>query len=480
MSAQEKTLSDFFAVVQRRRRPAAVAGSVVLLGFVALAFGLPAVYQSSATLLIQQPEVAANLTGLQGPADYVEKRLQTVNQRVMTTENISALIKKFGLYAGESDGNAPEDVVGRFRASTLLTPSITEAVDARSMRSADLTYAFVVSFEYPDPAVAQQVAAALSEMFIRESESEKKEVASKTSAFLTTEADRLQGQLRETESKLAEFKQRFAGGLPEDRAQNLQRSQGALQQLAQVDGELRAAEARRDLVSTQMANTPMYRAVMGDTGQPVLEGADRLAAAQQELLAALAKYSEEHPDVKRLRREIASLTAETAAQGSTPSATNPEYQQLQVQLRSAEIAIQQLNARRAQIWAMQRSSELGLSQSPAIEREYTNLVRDYDMLQTQYKDVRARQQEAELAQKVESDSKGERYVLIDPAQVPDSPIRPDRVSLMLLGIVLALAVALGAASIVESADPTVRGQKDIATLLRMSPIGLIPVIDKTG
>jgi hypothetical protein len=52
------------------------------------------------------------------------------------------------------------------------------------------------------------------------------------------------------------------------------------------------------------------RPVLDATGQPVVRGEDRLAAAQQELVAALAKYSEDHPDVRRLRREIDTLTAQ--------------------------------------------------------------------------------------------------------------------------------------------------------------------------
>jgi polysaccharide chain length determinant protein (PEP-CTERM system associated) len=475
MNTPERTLSDFVAVLRRRRRPVVTIGVVVLLGFVVLAFALPAVYQSSATLLIEKPEVPPDLAGLRGPEEYVEKRLQIVNQRVMTTEHISALIKKFGLYADQPTTSSLEDSVGEFRAATLLTPSITEAVDARSMRAADLTYAFVLSFEYHDPIVTRDVAAALADMFVQESELEKRQTTARSLTFLSAEAERLQQQLREVETKLSDFKQRHAGALPDDRTQNLQRSQNAAQEIARVDGEIRSAEARRDLIATQLASTPMYRPVLSESGQPVLAAADRLAAAQQELLAALAKYSEEHPDVKRLRREIASLSAETSSQDS-PAPTNPEYLQLQTQLRSSELAIRELSARRSETWAMRSASDRGLVQAPEVERAFSNLMRDYDLLQTQYRAVRTRHQEAELSQNITTDDKGERYVIVDPAAVPESPIRPNRFSVIFLGVVVALAAALGAASVLEASDPTVRGQKDIQALLRITPVGVIPVI----
>jgi polysaccharide chain length determinant protein (PEP-CTERM system associated) len=393
----------------------------------------------------------------------------------MTAENISGLIRKLELYGEQSTTDSLEDAVAEFRAATLLTPSITGAVDAKSMRTANLTYAFVVSFEHSDPVKAKDVAAALSEMFVREGELEKQQTTTRSITFLKAEADRLHNELRDVESKLSTFKQKNAGALPEDRAQNQQRAQNAADELGRVDAGIRDAEARKDLLSTQMASTPRYQPVLSESGQPVLASADRLAAAQRELLAAQAKYSEEHPDVKRLRREIASLSAEASAQGS-PTPTNPEYLQLQTQLRSAELAVRELSARRNEIYSMQRATEHGLSQAPEVERVYSNLTRDYDLLQTQYKSIRTRLEEVELSGNIASDDKGERYVIVDPAMIPESPIRPDRLSLIFLGLVVSLAVALGAATLLESSDPTVRGQKDIHELLRLTPMGVIPVI----
>ena len=475
MSTQDRMISDYVAILRRRRRPVIIAGAAVLLAFIVLAYALPAVYQSAATILIQEPQFPSDVAGLSGPAEYVEKRLQIINQRVMTAENVSGLIKKFKLYGDDSSSDSLDDAVTEFRAARLLTPSITGAVDAKSMRTANLTYAFVVSFEYSDPEVAKDVAAALSEMFVRESELEKRETSSRSLTFLSAEAERLQKQLRDVESRLADFKRKNAGALPEDRSQSQMRAQNAAEEITRLDSDIRSAEARRDLMRTQMADTPMYRPVLSESGQPVLAGADRLAAAQRELLAALAKYSEEHPDVKRLRREIASLSVENSSQ-ATPAPTNPPYLELQTQYRSAESAIRELNARRNEISAVQRASERGLLQAPEVERVYSNLVRDYTLLQTQYSSVRTRQKEAELSGNIVTEDRGEQYIIVDPATTPESPIRPNRLGLIFLGFVVSLAAALGAATLLETSDPTVRGQRDIGELLRLTPIGVIPVI----
>ena len=87
-----------------------------------------------------------------------------------------------------------------------------------------------------------------------------------------------------------------------------------------------AGTSSRSSCRTRRATAPS----IDQTGQSVLRGEDRLAAAQQELVAALARYSEDHPDVRRLRREIATLTSETggspdcrADQPDLPAAADP-------------------------------------------------------------------------------------------------------------------------------------------------------------
>ncbi len=120
----------------------------------------------------------------------------------------------------------------------------------------------------------------------------------RTSNFLKTESERLASVLRDQEAKLAEFRQATGGGRPEDSEGNLRRAGDLERDLSRVDDDLRDARARRDLLATQLLDTPRDRAVIDQTGQQVLRGEDRLAVAQQELLAALARYSEDHPDVR--------------------------------------------------------------------------------------------------------------------------------------------------------------------------------------
>src|SRR5690606_33773619 len=80
-------------------------------------------------------------------------------------------------------------------------------------------------------------------------------------------------------------------------------------------------------------------------------------------------------------------------------------------------------------------------------------------------------------QNLEAGDSSERLTMIEPPRVPSSPASPNRVSLTFLGIVLAIAIGLGVASLTEASDSSVRGQHDVQQLLDMPPIGIIPLVE---
>lgn len=476
MKANDQTFSDFLHVLRRRARPAALVALAVLLGMIVVTFSMPAIYESHATLLIEHPDIPQEALGGTGLDGYVEQRLQRTRQRVTTTENVQRLIDRHKLFqSGRDSGLTEEERIGLFNDSVVVTPQVTGVIDPRSMRTASLTYAFDVGFRYSDPGDSRDVANALAELFIESSELRARADAETTIGFLRTEADRLQADLRDRETRLADFRQAHPSGLPGSQDSNLDRVRELERDLARVDDDLRAARARRELLATQLLNTPRDRPVLDQTGEPVIRGAERLAAAQQELVAALAKYSEDHPDVRRLRREIASLSAETAV-GPAAAPSNPAYLQIQTQIGAADVEIRELMGRRYELSGSKSRLQGAIFESPRLEKQYTDLVRDYELIKSQYDKIREQQTTAELGLKAAGTQAVEKYVLINEASLPTSPIEPDRVSLMFLAAVLSTAAGLGTASLLNSADRTIRGNADVIAIAGAPPLADVPVM----
>lgn len=474
MTPDTGTFSDYLRVLRNRARPAALAAFGVLLAMACFAFLTPAVYEASATLLIEQMNMPVELTGGVGAQEYVEQRLQRTRQRVLTDENAKALIERHKLYESTFEGDLLEEKLASFNENVLITPQVTGVIDPKSMRAAELTYAFNVGFRDSDPETTQKVATELAALFVSSSAAQAKEEAEREIVFARTEAERLASELREREARLSKFRQAHPVGLPDDRVRNQERAMAFERDLAAVDSDLRAARARQELYTAQLRDTPRDSPVLDETGQVVLRGADRLAAAQQELMAARSKYSEDHPDVRRLKREIASLTSEVSS-SSTTQPTNPVFIQLQSQANAATVEVRELSARRYELSRSLSSTQGAISVSPQIEEQYADLVRDYEVIKTQYEQMRAQQAMAELKSKA-ADSAAETYVLINPARVPEDPVEPDRVALMFLGLVLAIAAGLGTAFLLNAADPTVRGRLDVVALAGSEPFAHVPTI----
>lgn len=474
MKTDDQNFSTFSRMLRQRARPALGAALAVLLAMTTFVFGMPAVYESFATLLIQQGEISPEVLGGTDAKEYVEQRLQKTRELVVA-DNAQALIKKYDLFGKREGKLTDEDKLSLFNESLLIRPQVTGVVDPRSMRGGELTYAFDVAFQYDDPVVARDVAADLSTLFTTAGANRTRIEAEKTAKFLTVEVERLQEDLRAREARMAAFRQATGGGRPEDRNINLDRASGLERDLARADDDLRAAQARRDLLAAQLQATPRDRPTIDQSGAPVLRGEDRLAAAQQELVAALARYSEDHPDVRRLRREIANLTSETSATANS-GPTNPTYVQLQTQLQAADAAIRDLTARRYQTSGSLAQVKGAIYQSPETEKQYADLVRDYDLTQKQYEQMRTRLASAQMTEKAAGADAAESYVLINPARLQTQPVEPDRFALMFLAVVLAIAAGLGTASLLNSMDSTVRGSGDVMELMGGAPIGHVPMM----
>ena len=112
------------------------------------------------------------------------------------------------------------------------------------------------------------------------------------------------------------MKSKYGVSMTDNAALNLSRYEQADREMVQTDTDMRAARERLDLLQTQITSTPRYRPILDESGQPMLSGSDRLAQAQQELVALRGRYSDDHPDIQRLRAEIASLSGVPADQST--------------------------------------------------------------------------------------------------------------------------------------------------------------------
>lgn len=520
---QTKNLQDYI-VAFRRRRAQIAATFVVIFGIgLIIALAWPPTYRSAATILIEEQQIPAELVQ-STVTSYAAQRIQTISQRVMTRSNLMSIIEKFDLYTKERERDTTEEVLDNMRGDIKLDMISADVVDPRTGRPTAATIAFSLAFQSEQPEQAQKVANELTTLYLQENIKTRTSKAKETLTFLTDESKRLSQTIADLEKRLAAFKEAHADSLPdleplirsqiertdrdlddiatqsrslEDRKFYLQGQLGQLDPYGQdinvnPSAKLKALRTQyASMVARYSADHPdvihLKREIESleretgevDTRESLL---DQIAALKTELASTRKKYSEEHPDVVRLNREIASLEASLATapsasdKGPRRSPDNPAYVTLQAQLNSTENEIHSLQIKRTDLEKKRAEYEQRLAAMPQVEGDFRNLTRDLQNASAQYQEIRAKQMQAQIGQQLESESKGERFTLIDPPILPETPIKPNRPAIIFLSLVLALGAGLGYAAVAENLDGTVRGAKGVLATLQVAPLAVIPYL----
>jgi uncharacterized protein involved in exopolysaccharide biosynthesis len=521
------------AMLRRRRVSLLVAMLVVASVTVVVAFLWPPTYVSTGTILIEQQEVPTDLVR-STISSYADQRIQMINQRVVTTENLLGIIQRYDLYPEERKRKGRETIIEQMRKDLKFRTISADVIDPRQGRPVQATIAFSVGFQSSSADLAVRVANELASLYLRENLETRKQLTADTANFLSEESQKLSVRIAELEGSLATFKSQNVNSLPEVGPVNLQLVSRADDERRDVDMQVRAADQQILFLESQLAQLSPTAQVFTSTGERVLTPADRIKVLRSELASARAIYAPNHPDVQRLQRELEGLAAgapptaasdnervrqlhdaeaqlavarqryaadhpdvirlerlvasfatrdPVAAAGSAaPASTsneaadNPPYVQLQTQLEAARIGRRLLDSRRMELRARLSELEQRLANAPGIERDYAAMVRELEGSQQKYREVRAKQMEAQLSENLEIARKGERFTLIEPPLAPQEPTSPNRPLILAFGLVLALVAGLVTALLRDSTDDRVRDQADVASLLTAPPLAVVPWI----
>ena len=526
MEEQTLDFSDYMGAFKRRRLSIfVIAVTVFVMGALA-ALLWPATYKSSATILIKEQDIPSELVQ-STVTSFASQRIQQISQRVMARPNLMEIINQYKLYEDERKRLTTEEIIAEMRENIGLDMIEASVVDPRSGRPTAATIAFQLSFSGESPTQVQKVANELMSLFLKENLKERSVKASETYTFLSDESERLNRKISALEETMAVFKEQHANTLPELSQLNQQLMDRTEREITDIDSQLRSQQQTRIYLQGQLAQLKPYGIDVS------LDPATRLQALRTQYLGLLARYSSEHPDVIRMKREIEGLEQETggvdssaeqlkqiealrgelatlrkkyAAQHpdvvklerqikalessvSSPPKTsslasaaadnpdNPAYIQLAAQIEAADTEIRSLQEKKQLLEGKLADYEQRLVETPQVEREYRTLARDLQNAIDEYQNVHVKQISAQIAQQLEQDSKGERFVIVEPPILPEEPVSPNRPAILFLSFVLALGCGIGYAAVAESLDDAVHGGKSLALAVGAAPLAVIPYLE---
>lgn len=486
-------MKSYFDIAVRRKWFIIIPFLVITLASVGLAYLLPAIYKSTTLILVEPQKV---------PTDYVkptitskiEERLYTISQQILSRTRLESIINELNLYP-EMKGKVPaEDIVDGMRKDIKLQ------VRGNS--------AFTLDYLGREPRQTMMVASRLASLYIEENLKAREQQAVSTSDFLENELKNLKAQLEIQEKAVQDFKLRSMGELPEQREANLRTLDRLNLALQNVDASLRNAQDRQVLMEGQLAerkalvaSAPVTVMTAGSTGNPVPVSTPsaRLQGLKASLLTLTsAGYTEKYPDVVRLKNEIQEVEAQMEMQMKAAQTTAPEpgeqkvakverrpeelmdpgLQNLRVQLEGLKMEIKNLRSEKVALAHQIRVFQARVENTPKREQELTILSRDYNNTLLNYRSLLDKRLNAQIAENMEKRQKGEQFKVLDPANLPEKPFKPNRPRIILLGILLGLALGAGGAYLVETQDSSFKGEKEMKFYLKFPVLAVIPHLEE--
>jgi succinoglycan biosynthesis transport protein ExoP len=527
-----KSLQDYISLLKRRKLSLVLPAFVIFAIAVMLAFGLPATYQSQATILIEEQEIPKDFVR-STITSFAAQQVQVISQRVLTVQNIGNIVEKFKLYRqADSNSRLPSTELAKiFREGMELDLVSADVIDPRSGRPTEATIAFTLAFSDPSASTAQKVTNELVTLFLNENLRDRTDQAASTEEFLSSEAVLLNDELLELEQRLADFKTQNEGSLPELYQFNLTTLERTQREISDVKLRSQELEKRKIELAAELTQLSPSSPVVLPSGEVVLSDVDRLKALQSEYRRKAAIYRDNHPDVVRLDREINALQAELGIktdvedlrrqlqeqnrhlaqlQGrykdshheiqntrqliaeleeeirsagtssvavNAPQADNPAYILLNTQLSATASEMRALAGKQVELQAKIDHYEGLIKRAPNVEKDYQALLRDYNNATAKYQDIKAKQREAAVSKNLEQEQKGERFTLIEPPALPIDPVSPNRPAIIFLGFVLAAGAGLGFALLREAMDGSIHGIRELTAIMGEAPLVAIPYIE---
>jgi polysaccharide chain length determinant protein (PEP-CTERM system associated) len=449
------------------------------LGYVATRV-LPKKYTSETTVLVEQPVVSADYVK-PVESDDLSMRLASLQAQVLSTPRLQEIIEKLNLYADQRGKASMEDLIGQLQKAIKV--KMLDPLQGSGGRAPG----FHVEVSFGDPDAAQKICTEITGVFIKQSQQRTLQQGQVTTQFMGEELQVAKQKLDEQDAKLAQFKKKYLGTLPEEEQSNLSLLEGLNTQLAAATQAVNRAQEDKSinetLLNQQEAN---WKATLngGPQNPDTLE--QQLANLQELYRQMLSRYTPEYPDVVKLKSQIQELKARMAAEPEMKTPTTPsttaklhehepaQLTELRTRVKQDELNIADLTKHQNQIQQQIQVMEARVQASPMVEQEYKELTRDHDTAQGIYNDLLRKQSDSSIAKDLVQQQESEVFRELDPPSYPSSPSFPKMILFLPGGLAFGLALACGILYLLAMLDTAMYSERDVEASLKLPVLVSVP------
>jgi polysaccharide chain length determinant protein (PEP-CTERM system associated) len=446
-----------------------------------LSIVLPREYQASAIILIKPQQVPKDYVQKASIAASIQSRVRSISQKILGRASFEEIISQFNLFSAPEQQDTPIEE----KINDLGLRIGIELIATGKHENPD---ACIISFRWPNPQQAASVVNSLADRFIDEDLRGREAEAIDTTQFLDEQLLVMRERLKEYEARLSDYRKRYMGELPEQLDSNLRILDSLQKQLNNHEERLRDEKNRLAMLEIEInaaRESLTGGAIITERGQELT-----LPELKNRLYTLKANYTDQHPDVIRLKAMIADMEAKLKSgelkspeEANTNTALSEEQLLTTTKLRElirqqSEVKIEINNLEddirkiKNDIWMYQQRIE----RTPKREEELMTLNRDSQNIRASHNSLLNRKLEADVAVNMEKKQKGEQFSILERARVPKRPVFPNIKILFILALMGALGVGSGLIFLLDYFDTSLKDPNDFESDLGVAVLATIPKV----
>jgi succinoglycan biosynthesis transport protein ExoP len=430
----------------------------------AYSFTLPKKYQADTTVFIESNVIDELVRGI-AITPNIEDRVRVLQFAILSRDMIMKTLVALDSNVLTKDSAVQQAYILDLADRTRV--NVTRQMDR-----------FTLSIVDKDPQFAQNFINTLVGLYVEENISGQREETYGANRFLQEQIDIFKAKLEGSEDKIIDYRKKRGVYFSIDEGAALTEIRERLRQVEEIELTRDTLLGRTAQLQEQLNSLPSTVDIVSER-----EDGNRLAVMETRLSTLLLRYTDNYPEVVRLKSEIEALKqrllqpeeAEKERGTTRMTSLNPLHQDLQGQLFEVEAELSSLTARKKNLEQTIAKRERELREVPAAQKELGILMQERDSNRSIYDDLLARMGQSEVSKQMEIGNKASTFRIIDPAVLPGTPVSPNMLRMFLLAVAGGFGCGFGLVFLFENMDSRVR---DVDTLknLGIDVLAVVPNI----
>lgn len=406
MTNNEFDFRKYLDLLLRRKRLFIALALLIMTGGVVYSYSLPKIYEAKSTVFIEKNVISELVKGI-AVTPSMEQTIKVLTYALTSRTILVKVINELDMNVKKNSDAELENILAR------VNRNISVKVKDNNL--------FMITYKDPNPKIARDFINTLVRVYIEQNVSSKREESYGAIQFLSEQIGTVKEKLDKADDELNKFKAQQGGVVNIDEAKLFQEINSAEQKLQDIQMRRRHLEGLKQV--TRRESDPMQA---------------QLSALQKRQDELKAQFNDNYPELIRIKGEIDSLKQQM---GKRPAPGVGQTDPQEVAKIEAE-----LNALRLSESGLRRyisANQALLRKIPMVKAELEKKDVDKRKQKELYDQLLSRQGQSEVSKQMEVQDKTTTFRIVDPAVLPVKPVSPNRVRIILLGIVAGIAGSFG-------------------------------------